>query len=157
MEFIQISQNRYKDKNMSVNFVWEEKYSVGNSEIDNQHKIMFRLSSSMPESLQDGSLKRIIMDLYKYTMSHFKSEEALMKKTGYPLRDEHTKMHDDLVSGLNDIVARPFKNDEDLMEFKKFVYEWVIEHILDQDKRFFDFVRKNVVDDSDPWIPVKKD
>lgn len=126
---------------MSVSFSWDEKYSVGNEEIDSQHKYMFELANSLPESIEDGSVKKTVMALYKHILKHFSAEEAMMKNEGFPNAEEHMNMHNDLITKLNVITSMPFKDDEDLLKFKRFVYDWVIEHIMHQDKKFFDFVK----------------
>lgn len=127
---------------MGINFIWDDKYSVGNKEIDDQHRYLFELASSLPESLEDGPLKKTIMALYKYALKHFNAEEEMMRAISYPDAVAHSQMHNDLVSRLNEISMIPFKNDEDLIRFKLFVYDWVIEHIMHQDKKFFDYARQ---------------
>lgn len=130
---------------MGVSFSWDEKYSVGNEEIDGQHKYMFELANFLPESIEDGSVKKTVMALYKYILKHFSAEEAMMKNEGFPNAEMHMNMHNDLITKLNEITSVPFKDDENLLKFKKFVYDWVIEHIMHQDKKFFDFVKqKNI-------------
>ena len=46
---------------MSIQFVREDKYSVGNPEIDQQHKGMFELGNSLPEVLSAQDMKPIVM------------------------------------------------------------------------------------------------
>ena len=70
---------------MSIQFVWEEKFSVGNEDIDTQHKGLFSLGNELFEASRTQSIKPIIMRLYKYTREHFSSEEEMMKRIGYPL------------------------------------------------------------------------
>lgn len=127
---------------MGVSFSWDEKYSVGNEEIDGQHKYMFELANSLPESIEDGSVKKTVMALYKYILKHFSAEELLMNDEKFPCAVEHMSLHNDLITQLNEITSIPFKGDEDLLKFKRFVYDWVIEHIMHQDKKFFDFIKQ---------------
>ncbi len=124
---------------MSVKFVWEEAYSVGNSELDNQHKGLFELANQLPEVVSNEDARPVIMQLYKYTREHFAFEEEIMKESGFPLLQEHRQLHEEIISKLNAISSRKINDDEELYEFKKFFYDWLISHIMQEDNRFFKF------------------
>ena len=127
---------------MSVKFLWEENYSVGNSKLDQQHQRLFRLGNE----IQDANIKeakKYIMELYKHTREHFKFEENHMKEIGFPDVKQHREMHDGLIARLNDIVEKDFGTDESFRRFKAFLYDWLINHILNQDRKYFDYY-KNV-------------
>ena len=124
---------------MSIQFIWENKYSVGNSKIDNQHKEMFKLGNDLPEVLNAQEINPIIMRLYKYTREHFSLEEEMMKSIKFPLLAEHITVHEELISKLNKISSRPFNSDKEVLRFKQFVYGWLIEHILCKDMQYFKF------------------
>ena len=127
---------------MSIQFVWENKYSVGNPIIDKQHKEMFKLGNDLPEVLSAQEIKPIIMGLYKYTREHFSMEEEMMKSIGFPLLAEHKILHEELISKLNEISSLSFETDKAVLSFKKFVYGWLIEHIMYQDIQYFKFSQK---------------
>ena len=124
---------------MSIQFLWENKYSVGDSKIDNQHKEMFKLGNGLPEVLNAQEINPIIMRLYKYTREHFSLEEEMMKSIKFPLLAEHITLHEDLISKLNKISSSPFNSDKEVLRFKQFVYGWLIEHILCEDMQYFKF------------------
>ena len=127
---------------MSIQFKWENKYSVGNSKIDKQHKEMFKLGNGLPEVLDAQEIKPIIMRLYKYTREHFSLEEEMMKSIKFPLLAEHITLHEDLISKLNEISSSPFNSDKEVLRFKQFVYGWLIEHILSEDMKYFKFCQE---------------
>lgn len=127
---------------MGVQFLWEEKYSVGNEKIDEQHKWMFNLANQLPNIIDREKVKIIVVELYKYIREHFSDEEKIMKSTDYPLLSEHKKLHEDVTKQLNEICSRPFNSDKDLYKFKKFLFEWLIDHIMHDDKKFSDFIKK---------------
>ena len=127
---------------MSIQFIWENKYSVGNSKIDNQHKEMFKLGNDIPEVLNAQEINPIIMRLYKYTREHFSMEEEMMKSIGFPLLAEHKILHEELISKLNEISSCPFETDKAALRFKQFVYGWLIEHIMHKDMQYFKFSRE---------------
>ena len=120
---------------------WEEKYSVGNKEIDDQHKKLFNLANTI-ELAEKSHVTKIIMGLYKYTMRHFTAEEKMMEKSGYPYLSEHKKLHDNLITKLNDISERAdMGTDIDMEKLRVFVFEWLTDHILKQDKDYMDYLK----------------
>jgi hemerythrin len=127
---------------MSIQFIWEDKYSVGNPTIDNQHKGMFELGNDLPEVLNAQEIKPIIMRLYKYTREHFSLEEEMMKSIRFPLLAEHITLHEEVISKLNETSSRPFNTDKEVLRFKQFIYGWLIEHILSEDMQYFKFSQK---------------
>jgi hemerythrin len=126
---------------MSVVFIWSDEYSVGDQEIDNQHKRVFELANSIPDTWNKEQVMHMVMKLFRHTREHFTAEETLMKATGYPQQTEHMALHDRLITKLSEIAASPFENEDQVGAFKYFVYEWVIDHILNHDRKFFRFVQ----------------
>ena len=127
---------------MSIKLIWNDSCSVGNKKLDNQHKRMFDLANSLPEHLGQQLIDRIIMDLYKHTNEHFTLEEQMMQEIGYPKIDEHKELHNDLITKLNNISTQSFNDDQSVFDFKKFIYYWVIDHIINNDRDYFRFARQ---------------
>jgi len=129
---------------MAIKFEWDDSFSVANEEIDQQHKMLFDLANSIGDDLNQQGIKRIIMELYKYTREHFAAEEQMMQKIDYPLFEEHKKLHEDLITKLNTICAQPFENKESVNDFVTFMYDWLTHHILNKDMEFRWFAQPNV-------------
>ena len=127
---------------MSIQFLWHERYTVGSPEFDEQHKRIFDLANSLPEEASEEEIKRIIWRLFKHANEHFTIEENMMKEMGYPQLSEHRKLHDELITKLSQISTYSFDNDQALFQFKKFIYDWIIEHIMNADKDYFRYVQK---------------
>ncbi len=126
---------------MAIHFIWEESYEVGDEELDNQHKRIFKLANSLPETLDDERVRSSIMDIYRHARDHFFAEEIHMKEICYPGLDEHRKFHDGLIKKLSELGEQSFEDDESVLGFKKFVYDWIIEHIMVHDKDYFQFTQ----------------
>jgi hemerythrin len=126
---------------MSIKFEWDNSFSVANEEIDNQHKMLFDLANSIGDDLNQQRIKKIIMDLYKYTREHFAAEEQMMKRISYPKFEEHKELHKDLITKLNTISAQPFEDDESVYDFITFMYDWLTHHILNKDMDFMRFAQ----------------
>ena len=126
---------------MSIQFIWDDKYCVGNDVIDEQHKELFALGNAIPDVTNSQDIKKIVMQLFKYTREHFAYEEAMMKSSGFPLMDEHRTLHEDLITKLSDISAEQLETDDAIWDFKKFVHAWLVDHIVHEDGKFFTFLR----------------
>ena len=128
---------------MSIQFLWEEKYSVGDEGIDAQHKQMLELANSLEDEMSAEDARSTILRLFQHAREHFADEEALMKKVGYPDLESHRKLHEDLITDLTNISARPFDDRAGVLEFRNFVYEWIIDHIMVKDLDYARYVRKS--------------
>ncbi len=75
-------------------------------------------------------------------MRHFTAEEKMMEESGYPYLLEHKELHDNLITKLNDISETAnMGRDIDMKKLRVFVFEWLTEHILKQDKNYMDYLR----------------
>jgi len=123
---------------------WNSNYSVNVSEIDKQHKELFKLinklSAAMKERKAKDVLAGIINDLISYTATHFSYEEKYFDKFGYPETALHKKEHKDFVKQVTD-----FKKGFDegslmvSLEIMKFLQDWLIKHIKGTDKKYSQF------------------
>ena len=127
---------------MAVVISWTPKLSVSNEEIDKQHQGLIQLSNDLPETLEKKNINRIIFLLYKYTREHFKAEELLMSSVDYPDLPAHKVKHDDLIEKLNNFALESLTCDYDAKKLKEFIQEWIIDHILDADKQYAEFIQK---------------
>ena len=114
---------------------WNNDLSVGNSEIDLQHKYLIELGSKISE-LDVNNAKQIAMELFKYTREHFSKEEAHMKLVGYDGLSEHKIIHEDLIEGLDKITEHQLNSEEDVKKFKKFFAHWIVNHIMIEDMQY---------------------
>ena len=124
---------------MAVQFVWKDEYSVGNKKIDKQHKQIFALANSLTEVYDQYRIKHTIMDLFKYARKHFSDEEKMMEEIGYPKLEEHRQIHLDMIERLTEISQETFDCNESIYDFKKFIYDWMIDHVLEKDMDYFHF------------------
>ena len=123
---------------MGVKFFWKEEYSVGDGELDRQHREIIALANEM-EGAKVSQSKVYILQLYKHTREHFAAEEKHMREIGFPEILPHIEMHTKLLLDLNKITEKPLTTEEDFTNFKQFIYEWVMDHFLVRDKKYFDY------------------
>ena len=119
---------------MTVFFKWEDDYSLGVANIDQQHQYMFQLANEIQYSTPT-EFKRYAEKLYQYTKYHFDEEEQYYKEIGSPLLKEHLKLHNQLLDSLVLIVEESLSTYEKFERLKNFYLNWLVDHILYQDRR----------------------
>lgn len=120
---------------------WRDVYSVGNEELDSQHKQMLRLITELHHALDRGQteleLRRLIQEACDYAKFHFKTEESLLTSCNYPGLPEHRRVHQEYVNQVESI-----RRLSDLalqeMAYKLFFYlkEWWLSHITKTDQEY---------------------
>lgn len=124
---------------------WTDKLSVGNAQIDSEHKKLVDLVNRLHDAMKAGKAKEeiggVLSELVNYTMVHFKNEEALMAKGGYPNLAAHQKEHQDLKLKVQDLLKKYNAGSVTLgIETANFLRDWLQKHILETDKQYMDYV-----------------
>jgi hemerythrin len=133
---------------------WDDSLSVGVDYIDNQHKqlvsIINQLNDAMLQDKGNEVMCEILDDLVEYTKSHFKSEEHLMKKYGYPESSEHIKEHEKLTKQVIDF-AESYREGKAIITLSvmNFLKDWLSNHIFETDKTFGQFLLESQGKDLD--------
>ncbi|MDD2541173.1 MAG: bacteriohemerythrin [Desulfuromonadaceae bacterium] len=130
---------------------WEERYSVGNERLDQQHQKIVGMINLLGEAMDAGTerpaLMKILSDLAGYTKTHFAEEILMMEQCGYPKLDEHRTQH----ALLNRQLAEFYRNFYTISrpqstEVIAFLLNWLYEHILQQDKQYAPYIGKTTKD-----------
>jgi len=125
-------------------FNWDEKYSVGVRELDNQHKVLIDLLNELYDAMNTGKsseiLGKIINKLVDYTRTHFSTEERYMSTHGYPdfasQQREHKMFTDKVITFKNDFDSGKVAMTVSITSFLK---NWLVEHISGSDKKYAAF------------------
>lgn len=84
---------------------WSEKYATGIPQIDDQHRMLFRMVSDFRSALDEGQGGRVYGNLLQsldlYARSHFRFEEGCMVKYACPVADSNRAAHRDFVDSLS--------------------------------------------------------
>ncbi|MCF6180141.1 MAG: bacteriohemerythrin, partial [Geopsychrobacter sp.] len=118
---------------------WREELNTGIPEIDEQHRRLVALINQLFAAMKQGSNKieiaTVVDELVNYTLTHFRDEEDLMRRHGYPGLSEHQRIHKTFVATVAD-YAEKIKGDENLSatEVFSFLKDWLISHIIKQDR-----------------------
>jgi hemerythrin len=125
---------------------WKDAYSMGEDEIDEQHKGLFKLSNEIYYLVEDGinepkQFRELFMALNDYTVEHFIYEEMVLQQKGYPQLKDHIKSHL-LFSDKLKSIALSINEESKIKEIGEFVTTWLLKHVLEEDMRYKAFIRE---------------
>jgi hemerythrin len=114
-----------------LNITFDDNLVTGNETIDTQHKELIDRIQNFVTACQNGDSKvkaiKMLDYLDEYTDFHFKEEEKLQEKSGYPEREKHYEKHEEFRKTIQEL------------------YEYLQEYEGPTD-RFSELVQKNVID-----------
>jgi len=132
---------------------WNEGYAIGNAQLDEEHRKLVGLLVNLNDFLvADGfvpsgeDFATIVSYLVDYTKTHFTSEQSLMAKHAYPALQDHIKLHAVFVAAVDGLSAKVKAGQTvDLNSLYDFLFDWLIDHILHEDKKFARYLREKGV------------
>ena len=127
---------------------WDEKYSVGVSVIDEEHKrfidIINRATYIKKYHDSTQGMSEILSEMNVYAKEHFKTEEAYMLDFKYfdykSHKDEHNNFSNIISSYINKLMYGEIKTIDEILEYLK---QWLYDHIQVTDKEYTDCFNKN--------------
>jgi len=123
---------------------WDTNFETGIEEVDKQHKHLFSLIKLFADATILNNERSLIRQLFEqleaYTVFHFSYEEKTLKDLGIAsLSEEHFKEHKDLILKLDNFKKQYLiDNNINTEELIEFLVRWLIDHILETDKKEFD-------------------
>ena len=87
---------------------WKPEYSVGNAEVDHEHRelidLINRLHASLREAPDRDRVAAGLGEIYAQIAAHFALEEKIMRDAGYAHFAAHKEDHESLLDQLADII-----------------------------------------------------
>lgn len=126
-------------------FNWDKNFSVGNDEMDNQHKKLIEIINELFIHFNNGNAQEIILQILdkmvNYSILHLTSEEKYLKEIDYPYIEEHKLMHNSYKQQII-LFRNKIRSDNDEVHYELFNYlkDWWTNHILEEDMKYFDFM-----------------
>ncbi|BCN31977.1 bacteriohemerythrin [Anaeromicropila herbilytica] len=123
-------------------FEMKEEYLTGITEVDDQHRELFRIAKEAYELLNQDFIAdkydhivAIIEELRNYTKKHFADEEAYMESIGYKRMFTQKMEHNQFIEKLEEINLDDIDNNqvESLLKILEFLDYWLGHHILEND------------------------
>lgn len=125
---------------------WENNYQMGIEEIDRQHAKLFAMARKIvqlhqddPFSLQSNTFVGVegVKFLKNYTIQHFATEEAYMKKAGYSAyvehKREHDKFRDEVIPSLERYLEESNYSQKAVNRLTGVVLTWLVNHVARED------------------------
>ncbi|WP_319542276.1 bacteriohemerythrin [uncultured Pseudodesulfovibrio sp.] len=120
---------------------WSPELSLGQPELDDQHKELIRIANGLINAVSIGRRKRtvenVIRKLREYTVFHFVREESLMEQIRFPGRADHMAEHVRLKLSVKNYQRKLYEHEHvranDVLDF---MTEWLLGHILTFDRDF---------------------
>jgi len=142
---------------------WSSTFSVGVKIIDDQHKGLLNLVNDLfnhvtgNEAEEQAYFTKVIQQAVQYVKVHFMTEEKIMIHTKFPGYAEHKKAHDAFVLAVVDNVKN-FKTSKKLalMDFTKFLKEWILTHIAIMDKQYFNYFKQIATRKADGKLSINQ-
>lgn len=127
-------------------FRWSEAFEIGVPRIDRQHETLASLVNDFHDACAAGGSRPQVFPtlnrLVRYVEEHFACEEALMELTQYPELARQRRAHEALTLGIFSLAARCEQGDEGVVEETMgFLRSWLLDHILQADRKLGDYVR----------------
>ena len=124
---------------------WSNQYQIDNDLIDAEHQELFRLVNSFhslwTEKRNRQDIAKVLNQLIVYAEMHFRHEEQIMETAEYPNLDQHRQVHDSMIETIFQLQqSYETRNAHLEMNTMKFVKSWLLEHILQNDYLFRDFL-----------------
>jgi hemerythrin len=127
---------------------WKSDLAVGVTEIDDQHKELFKKVASLFDACNAGKGKEqidsTIKYLQEYVVLHFSSEEKLQKQYNYPEYINHKAQHDQFIKDFLELKGTIDKDGVTgflIIKLNKVLVDWLINHIRKTDKVFGAFLK----------------
>jgi len=132
---------------------WKDSFSLHHDMIDAQHKELFRLANFVenidPRSITKIEIASIFKEFFDYMRDHFSAEEAYMEDIGYPLLEQHRKLHDDIIDTISRVLKEKKSAEELQRAMKDASHKWLVEHILNNDLKIEKWRLGNTVTSAD--------
>ena len=103
--------------------------------IDQQHEKLFEITNNFKLDKYD-EIVGILESLKDYTQFHFETEEKYMESINYKRLFSHKIEHDSFINKLENLDLTHIDSNQDvsIKELLQFLNDWLIDHILQNDK-----------------------
>ncbi|MCF6282797.1 MAG: bacteriohemerythrin [Candidatus Polarisedimenticolaceae bacterium] len=125
---------------------WKDEFSVGVPLMDAHHQqflnMVHELNQAVSSGREDVDKKAVLTFFIEYLDMHLRAEERLMESIDFSGANAHKEVHHEFENKILEI-ERAFEKDEALLKMEdlcELVQEWLIAHILSEDKKYEPYV-----------------
>lgn len=121
--------------------LWNEDYSVGVKEIDDQHKQLFGIVNSLIEIInsipKQDAISEVLKRLEDYKACHFCTEENYFEKFQFTGAKEHIHAHKCFTIEIMKIQFQNKDNPINLsFELVDYLEDWLVNHLMYMDQKY---------------------
>jgi len=126
--------------------------------MDEQHISLFHTYNDFCAAYEEGKPREVtvplLQALLKDTREHFVCEEGLLNSNGFPGASNHSKVHRDLLTLMEEYIGRfscgEIGSEFDLLDFLRW---WLTNHIAHEDQDYSEWLSKQASNNKRP-LPV---
>ncbi len=136
----------------SEHIEWSPAMEIGHTAIDRQHKRLFDLAATLVKDGSQPRVMQVLASLSEYVIGHFRDEEELLEKIGYPGLAAHKKLHDEFRSYLAKLYGNAGRMtlDQIAEAVRLLVNDWLAKHILVADQDYIKYLPQKAAGDAPP-------
>lgn len=127
----------------TIQFEWTPELSVGDDELDAQHKRLLHQVNILLEAIFQKESPEVVTDALgfcdEYISEHFTAEEQYLRDHGYPHMEEHVALHDGFrrrYAEMKEKLKIEGASENLLHELENDLARWFIVHIGTEDKKY---------------------
>ncbi len=125
---------------------WSPDFEVGSPVMDEQHRqlleIVNRFHDAVARKAPRGEIVAIFEEAADFSRYHFRDEESLMARHGYPALDQHRMQHRHLVDRVTELLLLLRGGQEGAAEqIQYFLKGWLTAHIKGIDRQYRPFAQ----------------
>ncbi len=141
MGFIRNNPFEIVEREIPMGFTWNASYSVGNDNLDGQHKELFAIINKLNNKPSQDVLAQCLDDLLDYVSYHFDEEIAILESANYPDLKAHEELHKAFTAKVEQKVNDFEMGHLSAEDLHSFLGDWLIQHIKGTDKKYSTFVQ----------------
>jgi hemerythrin len=127
---------------MGIVVQWKPEYSIGDREIDRQHRTLFDLANQVFSVDDVVQIKAAVLTLYRYMEQHFAQEEELMARVEYEGLAQHKVQHQQIIAEMNGLLTLCSDFREFHGKLRHLMVDWVLGHVVDADTQIAESVAR---------------
>lgn len=124
---------------------WQEEYAIGYELIDVQHKALFETIAKLEKMAKKDDDDRegivtVLDEITQYAVSHFRTEELLMKEMVFPDIEGHIDQHFLFTAKCMKFMQDALDGTLNLNDLVSFMKDWWIKHVLHEDLAYREYL-----------------
>jgi len=122
---------------------WNDKLSIGDEQIDEQHKKWIRIYNKVHDAMMAAEKQdyhklgsETLKEMLEYGKYHFEYEEKWMARIKYSGIERHKELHKKFLSSVDRQLLEIKKGRYVLnTEIIKMIENWLVNHIMNEDRK----------------------